>query len=41
MTLNLPKLRDVDFFGGLALGIASAFAVLYVLTTVIAGGAIA
>lgn len=33
----LPKLADIDFIGGLALGIFSAFAVLFVMTTTIAG----
>ena len=35
---TFPRLRDIDFFGGLALGIFSAVGVLFVLTTVITGG---
>jgi hypothetical protein len=34
-------LPQVDFFGGLALGIASAFAVILVLTVGISGGIVA
>lgn len=34
-------LPQVDFFGGLALGIASAFAVILVLTVGISGGVVA
>lgn len=35
--VRFPRLRDVDFFAGMALGIASAVTVLVVLTTSVGG----
>ncbi len=35
---GLIKLADIDFVGGLALGITSAFAVLFTLTAALGGG---
>lgn len=39
--IPLPKLADIDFIGGLALGIVSAAGVILTLIVAVSGGVIA